>query len=158
MNRLDKELAIISLAYGFLNNYLSEVVEQKANLDIYAEVVIILKQLTNLLKLYRKRAEPLQETVTQTLVNIEAEARKVGKVEDKYRKKPRLSGNDIEVHGLLFPLMLVLEQREIQGRQLVLNYKLAQKIADDFTSETKKTVANSRILAREFADRIGDVR
>ena len=155
MKTIDNELAILSLACGFLSSYLIGVQESKEDMKMYEPIIKFLNKNMKLVDLYRKKTISLEETITEVLVSCEEDSKKIEPY-NRFKKKARADiDGDVVIHGLLFPMCLILEHKDIRNRKLNFDYKFCENIVMGYDKDNKKSISNSRILASMFVERFG---
>ena len=155
MKKIDTELAILSLTCGFLSSYLEGVREADEDMKVYEPIIKFLNKHMKIVDLYRKRLNSLEDKITEVLVNCEQDSKKIEPY-NRFKKKARADiDGDVVIHGLLFPMCLVLEHKEIKNRKLNFDYKFSEQIVAGYETESKKSISNSRVLSSMFVERFG---
>lgn len=156
MKTIDNELAILSLACGFLSNYLIGVKEANEDMKVYEPIIKFHNKHMKLVELYRKRLVSLEDKITEVLVSCEQDSKKIEPY-NRFKKKARAdTDGDVVIHGLLFPMCLMLEHKDIKHRKLNFDYKFCEEIVLGYDKDNKKSISNSRVLASMFVERFKD--
>ena len=153
MTKNEIEISILFLSTSFLSSYLNQVLERGEDLTLYDDLFKLRKKLSRLCNIYKNSVAKLEPITDEILMAIEEDTKKIKRTK-KFEKKARLTGDNINVHELVLPMSLILEHQSIKNRILVLDYKVARKVIDSYDTQTAKHITNSRVLAKQFVERL----
>lgn len=152
MDKIDKELIILYIAYYTGNEHMNSIIED--NKEVPFEVSCLVKKLKKTLSIYIKRIENLKDYLLELNDFITNEANKM-KPAKKFEKRIRVDEDgDVVVNGLLTTACLVLQHRNFKNRTLIPDYKLAEKIYLNYEKESDKVLDNSRGLAKTILRKV----
>ena len=148
--QLKKELCFLFLSNAFAKMYIDET-KIKSNLVKH----FVFTELGKKSQVYKKEIDNIIEDSINIFNFIEfKEYRKRNKgVKNRFQK--RLSFNEdgeLEVHGLLFSVALILAHQNIKNRRIYLPYKIARDIYHDFDNQRGNMFKNARLLASLFCE------
>ena len=148
--QLKKELCFLFLSNAFAKMYLDGTTKSYPKVEHLAFVELGKKS-----KVYGKQINNILEDSFKAFDFIEKQELKKVNKGVKHRFQKRLSFNEnqeLEVHGLLFCVALILEHKEIKNKKIFLPYKTAQNIYNDFDGKNGNIYKNARLLPSLFRE------
>lgn len=150
MTPFEKELSFMFMATAFTRLF----IEGSKNKNALDMAEALEKELMKKARLYFKKGKKVTAYAQTILTKCEDELKVVK--ENKFRKKVAFNDEgDIEAHGLLLSVSLILEHQQLKNRKMFLPYRLAESIYKSFNKVSDdKYVHNAKILAHAYADRV----
>jgi len=151
--KLKKELCFLFIANAFGKMYLDGAKTQYDSVNHLVHIGLGRKS-----KVYGKQVENILKDCMDIFEYIEKQERKKINKGVKHRFQKRLSFNEndeLEVHGLLFCVALILEHKEIPNKKLYLPYAEAKKIYEEFDGRYDNMYKNARVLPSLFREYLG---
>ena len=141
------ELYFLFIANSFIRMYQDGVKTKNSRVEK------LLTELDKRSSIYQKQWKKAMTITTELFNKIEENELKLKNKDVKYRYEKRIhfnENNEVEVHGLLFAVAMILQQKRLDNRVLNLPYALASEIYMDFSEKSGIMFDNARLLPIKF--------